>query len=315
MESAVQTKMQQKKNRSFKSHPFWRDRYLYLLLVPVIIYYIIFKYLPMAGIVMAFKDYKFSSGIFGSPWVGLKHFQGLMHSQDFFLVFRNTILLNIYSLVFGFPIPIVLAILFNEIRSTWYRRTLQQVIYLPHFFSWIILGGMVINILSPRAGAVNAILEHITGQKIFFMANNFWWPVMFVISGIWKEAGWGTIIYLAGISGIDPELYEASIIDGANKWKQITHITLPCLSSTIVITLILRMGSMMDVGFEQVFMLQNNAVIKVADVISTYVYRMGVAGYQYSATTAIGIFQSVIGLLLIMSANKLARKYSGSGIW
>lgn len=293
----------------------WKSRYLYLLLVPVVVFYILFKYVPLYGLLIAFKDYKFATGILGSPWAGFKYFEEMFRSGIFYTVLRNTLLLNVYSVVFGFPVPIILALLINEMKHQWYKRVVQQLIYIPHFFSWVVLGGMIVSVLSPRAGAVNFILERVIGQKIFFMASDFWWPVVFILSGIWKEAGWGTIIYLAAISGVDTQLYESAIIDGANKFKQVLHITIPSIKPTIIILLVLRLGYMMDVGFEQVFMLQNNAVMQVADVISTYVYRMGIMGYQYSATTAIGIFQSLVSVVLLVTANKLSNKFAETGIW
>ncbi len=294
----------------------WRDRHLYFMLIPVILFYLIFCYAPMGGLVIAFKDFRFNLGIDGSPWVGFKYFDQLFNMSAFWTAFRNTLLLNVYSLIVGFPVPIILAILFNEIGNLRYKRVLQQVIYLPHFFSWVILGGMIVNILSPNTGFVNSLLSSLTGQSIYFMTSEAWWPWVFVLSGIWKEAGWGTIIYLAAITGIDPEMYEAAILDGAGKWKQIRYITLPSIMPTILIMLILRMGSMMTIGFEQVYVLQNGAVRKVSDVISTLVYRIGIEGAQYSLTTAIGIFQSVIAVVLVLTANKLANRFQeGGGIF
>ncbi|MGI6692067.1 MAG: ABC transporter permease [Christensenellales bacterium] len=295
----------------------WRDRYLYLLLIPAVLYYIIFKFAPLYGIQIAFKDYKMNLGIWGSEWVGLENFHRLFRSSMFYRVFRNTLTLNIYSLVFGFPAPIILALMLNEIRSMRYKRIVQSVVYIPHFFSWVVLSGMVANLLSPSHGIINVILKSITGMKegIYFLADSKWWPIVFVATGIWKEVGWGTIIYLAAISGIDPQLYEAAIIDGAGKFRQIISITLPSISATIVIQLILRMGSMMDVGMEPVLLMSNEVVRDVADVFSTYIYRQGVQRTQYSMTTAMGLFQTVVSAILLLSTNAIAKRINGEGIW
>jgi putative aldouronate transport system permease protein len=269
----------------------------------------------MYGVSIAFKDYKIGLGIAGSPWIGLRHFERLFKSLDFFNILKNTLLLNVYSLVFGFPVPIIIAILLNEVRNPLYKRVSQSILYLPYFISWVVLAGIFIQMLSPSTGIVNSLLKLAGLNPIYFMANNFWWPIMFVLSGIWQGAGWGSIIYLAAISAIDPELYEAARIDGANKLAQIWHITLPCIKGTIAIMLILRMGSMMDVGFEHIYNLQNPAVYNVSDVISTYVYRVGILGSQYSYTTAIGLFQSVISLILVASTNKIVRAMGETSLW
>lgn len=292
-----------------------RDKWLYIFLVPVVLYFVIFKYVPMLGAVMAFQDFKFSTGFFGSKWVGLEHFRRLFTNRNFYTILRNTLALNVGSVVFGFPIPIILAIFLNEVKSGWFKKISQSIMYLPHFMSWVVLGGILINLLSPSSGVVNGVIRMLGGEPIYFMGRKDWWPVMFIISGIWQGAGWGTIVYLAAITGIDQELYEAAYIDGAGKLKRIWHITLPCLRNTIVVMLILRMGSMMDVGFEQVYVLMNNAVLDVADVISTYVYRVGIEGAQYSYTTAIGLFQSVVNCILVFSTNKIAKRINGEGLW
>ncbi|MCS7463983.1 ABC transporter permease subunit [Paenibacillus doosanensis] len=292
-----------------------RDKYLYLLLVPVLAYYLIFKYAPMFGEIIAFKNYRFADGIWGSQWAGLKHFQRLFTSPDFFNVLKNTLLLNVYSIVFAFPVPILLAILLNEVRVEWYKRMIQNLLYIPHFISWVVLGGIVIALLSPSTGIVNTVLKLLGLEPVYFMASNFWWPIMFIVSGIWQSAGWGTILYLAAMAGIDPQLYEAAKIDGASKLRRIWHVTIPGIRSTIAILLILRVGQMMDVGFEQVFILQNKAVYEVSNVISTYVYHVGLEGAQYSYTTALGLFQSVIGLILVVGVNKLIKAMGENGLW
>ncbi len=293
-----------------------RDRHLYTMLLPVVLFYVIFKYLPMGGEIIAFKDYRFTDGILGSKWAGFKHFELLFQSADFWRILRNTLLLNVYSLVFGFPVPIVLALLLNEVRREWYKRLVQNFLYVPHFISWVVLGGILVAMLSPSTGIVNLILNKVFGiDPIYFMASSTWWPVMYTLSGIWREAGWGTILYLAAMASIDTQLYEAAKIDGANKLRQIWHVTLPGIRSTIAILLILRMGSMMDVGLEQILVLQNSSVLDVADVISSYVYRVGLQNMNYSYTTAIGLFQSIVGLILIVSVNRIIKKSGERGLW
>lgn len=292
-----------------------QDKSLYLMLLPVIAFYLLFKYLPMGGEIIAFKNYRFADGILGSDWVGLKHFQMLFESTDFWRILRNTLLLNLYSLVFGFPVPILLALLLNEVRLEGFKRLIQNLLYIPHFISWVVLGGILIALLSPSTGVVNTVLTHFGIEPIYFMADSRWWPVAYTVSSIWREAGWGTILYLAAMSAIDSQLYEAARMDGASKLRQTWHITLPGIRSTIAILLILRMGSMMDVGLEQTLALQNDSVLDVADVISTYVYRIGLQNMNYSYTTALGLFQSVIGLILVVGVNKMVRLLGERGLW
>ncbi|MFB9275877.1 ABC transporter permease [Cohnella cellulosilytica] len=298
----------------FRKH-LSRNRFLYAMLVPVAIYLIVFKYAPMAGEIIAFKNYRLSDGIWGSSWVGFEQFEKLFASRDFYIVLRNTLLLNLYHLVFAFPVPIVLAILLNEVRAEWYKRTLQNLLYIPHFISWVVLGSIVIAMLSPSTGIVNSLLKAFGMEPIYFMADKFWWPVSFIVSGIWKEAGFGTILYLAAMASIDPTLYEAAKIDGASKLRQIWHVTLPGIRSTVAILLILQVGKMMDVGFEQVFTLRNDAVTSVAEVISTFVYTRGLVSLQYSYTTALGLFQSLIALVLIVSVNRIIKAMGERGLW
>jgi putative aldouronate transport system permease protein len=292
-----------------------RDKYLYLLLAPVIGYYVVFKYAPMLGEVIAFKDYRFADGIWGSHWVGLKHFRMLFESADFWKILRNTLLLNVYNLVFGFPVPIVLALMLNEVRKEWYKRTVQNLLYVPHFISWVVLGGIFIALLSPSTGVVNLLLAKIGVEPVYFMASTKWWPVVYTLSSIWREAGWGTILYLAAMANIDPQLYEAAKMDGASRWRQIWHITLPGIRGTIAILLILRMGQMMDVGLEQTLVLQNSAVLDVGDVISTFVYRIGLQNANYSYTTALGLFQSAIGFILVLTVNRIIKGIGEKGLW
>ena len=294
---------------------WYRDRYLYLFLVPVVLYFLIFRYLPMLGTVMAFQNFKIARGIFDSPWVGFKHFISLFSSTDFWGVLSNTVTFNIYLIAFGFPVPIILAILLNEIRSRYFKNAVQSILYIPHFISWIVLGGIFIGLLSPSSGIVNSMLTALGFKPVFFMADPGWWTVWFVISAIWQGAGWGTIIYLAAISGLDTEMYEAATIDGAGRFTQILRITLPSLMPTIAVMLILRTASIMDVGFEHVYALQNDAVRISTDVISTYVYRMGVQGGLFSYTTAVGLFQSVVGMLVVLATNRAIKAMGQDGLW
>ncbi|WP_409342380.1 ABC transporter permease [Paenibacillus sp. MBLB4367] len=293
-----------------------RDKYLYLFLLPGLVYFLLFKYAPLYGELIAFKNFRVMDGIWGSDWVGLKHFNRLLHDKEFWVILRNTLLLNLYNIVFVFPAPILLAILLNEIRTTWFKRTLQNALYLPHFMSWVVLGGILIGILSPGTGILNMILSKGLGiEPIYFMASKFWWPIVFTISSIWQTAGWGTILYLAAMGNIDSQLYEAAKIDGASKFRQIYHVTIPGIRGTIAILLIMQMGKVMDVGFEQVFNLQNSAVFSVADVISTYVYRVGLLGAQYSYATAVGLFQGIVGLILVLLVNKIIKSMGEGGMW
>jgi putative aldouronate transport system permease protein len=286
-----------------------------MLLVPVVMYLIVFKYAPMAGEIIAFKNYRLADGLWGSPWVGLEQFEKLFSSRDFFIVLKNTLLLNLYTLLFGFPAPIILALMLNEVRVEWYKRTLQNLLYIPHFISWIVLGSIIYALLSPSTGILNYVLKGIGIEPIYFMADKVWWVISFILSNIWKEAGFGTILYLAAMASIDPTLYEAAKMDGAGKIRQIWHVTLPGIRSTIAILLILQVGKMMDVGFEHVYALSNPTVISVSEVISTYVYKHGIVNLQYSYTTALGLFQSVLALILMVSVNRIIKALGERGLW
>jgi len=288
---------------------------LYLIMVPGLLYFVIYKYIPMWGIVIAFQKYSVFSGISGSEWVGLQHFKTMFANSDFYRIFANTLLISIYKLLWGFPGPIILAIMLNEIRNMLYKRSIQTLVYLPHFLSWIIVGGIMVNVLSPASGVVNQLITMLGFEPIYFLTDPDWFRSILVISDIWKEVGWGAIIYLAAIAGIDPQLYEAAIMDGASKFRQIIHITLPAMMGVIVILFLLRLGHVLDVGFEQIFVLYNPLVYEVSDVIETYVYRVGIQQAKFSFTTAVGLFKAVIGLLLVMMANRGAKKLGQEGIW
>ena len=306
----------EKTNFEYMKKSIWRDRWLYVMFSAVFLYFVIFKYIPMLGTVIAFKDYNIGKGIFESEWVGLHHFKRLFTSPNFYKILRNTLRLNLLNLFFGFPVPIILAVLINEVNNIAYKRTVQTVLYIPHFISWVVLGGMIIQLFSID-GPINMFLEKIipyyTAKS--FMGENSSWVVIYVLSGIWQSAGWGTIIYLAAITNVDAQLYEAAKIDGANKFQQILHITLPCIAGTIAVLLIMKVGTMLTVGFEHIYVLQNKGVLEVSDVISTYEYRVGLEGRQYSYTTALGLFKGVIGLVLVMGTNYLTEKLGEEGIW
>ncbi|WP_010271648.1 ABC transporter permease [Paenibacillus senegalensis] len=286
---------------------------LYLMIFPGIVFYVLFKYVPLAGSVIAFQDYQIFKGIMGSPWVGLDNFRFIFTYQDFYNVLRNTSLIALYQLVFGFPAPIILALLFNEIRLMMVKRTIQSLFYLPHFLSWVVVGGIVFEVLASQ-GIVNVIRGLFGFEPILFMQQEAYFRTIVVLSSIWKEVGWGTIIYLAAISGIDPNLYEAAVIDGASKWKQTWYITLPSLFPTILVLFLLNIGNFLELGFDQIYNLLTPMTYSVGDIIETYVYRAGVLQGQYSVTTAIGIFQSVIGFILLWIFNRMARK-TEQGLW
>lgn len=288
---------------------------LYIMLLPGIAYYIIFHYIPMAGIIIAFEEYDVFSGIWGSKWVGLQNFQELFSSPSFFKIFRNSLLISIYKLAVCFPVPIVLAIMINEVGNKIFKRTVQTVVYLPHFLSWVVIAGIVINILSPSDGIINVIIKAYGGTPVNFLASKDKFRTILVLSDLWQSMGWNTIIYLAALSNIDPQLFESAKMDGAGKLQQIFHITLPGIRSTIIVLLLMRIGSIMNNGFEQIYMLYNPNVYEVADVFETYTYRIGLVDMRYGYSTAVGLFKSIISLILLTGTNKLARLFGERGIF
>jgi putative aldouronate transport system permease protein len=293
-----------------------KQKYLFLLLLPGIVWYFIYRFLPMVGLVIAFKEFSFSKGVFASEWVGLKYFKFIFFQhKDFYRILLNTFLINGYRILFSLPVPIILALMLNEVRNQRFKRTIQTLIYLPYFVSWVIFGGIIVQLLSPSSGFVNKIIQLLGGEKVFFLARPDLFRSIIVITDIWKTAGWGTIIYLAAIAGVDLELYDAAIIDGANRFQRIMQVTIPCISSTIVIIFLLNIGQILQIGFEQIFVLYNPAVYSTGDVISTYVYRVGLGQARFSLTTAIGLFQSLTGLVLIAGANALSRKLFDRSLW
>jgi putative aldouronate transport system permease protein len=294
----------------------WNHRALYLMALPGIIYYIVYKYIPIYGIVIAFKDYDISAGILGSPWANpwYKYFRQFYESPYFGQLLSNTILISGYKLLFGFLPPIILAIILHECGTRWFRSFIQTLTYLPHFFSWVIMYGILQAFLSPDGGIINRWLADIGIQPIHFLASTQWFRSVLVGSEIWQGMGWGAIIYLAAMSSIDPTLYEAARVDGASRLRMIMHITLPGIRFAIVLVLILRLGSVLDAGFEQIYMLYNIHVYPVADILDTWVFRVGLEEWNYSLASAVGLFKSVIGLILVLLTNKLATRW-GESIW
>lgn len=269
----------------------------------------------MAGYVIAFKHYNIFQGLWASEWAGWHYFKELGNVPNFWTIVRNTIMLNVYALIFGFPAPIILALMLNEVRLKLFKRVSQSLLYIPHFMSWIVLSGIIYNLLSPTYGSINTVIRAIGLEEIYFMVDKAWWVTVYVGSGIWQEAGWGTIIYLAAMSSIDPSLYEAAEIDGGGRFRKIWHVTLPGIAPTITILLILSIGNMATIGFEKIFALQNAAVLEVAQVISTFIYSYGLLQGNYSIATAVDTADSVINLLLVLGANKLAHVFGREGLW
>lgn len=294
---------------------YWKYKYLTLMFIPVIAFYAVFCYGPMYGIIIAFKDYNFAQGIMGSPWIGLENFERMFHSESFIQVFRNTLLLSLYKLITGFPAPILFALLLNELRGRRFKKTVQTISYLPYFLSWVVLGGLFIQLLSPSSGPINAILKAMGMQPVFFLGDVKWFRSVMVITALWKGLGWGSIIYLAGLTGIDPELYEAATMDGAGKLKQVLHITLPSLVPVMTIMFIFAVGGVINDDFDQIFNLYNEAVYSVGDVISTYTYRVGLISNEYGYSTAVGLFKNMIAIALLAGTNFLTKRYSDYGIW
>lgn len=291
-----------------------RDKWLYLLLLPGIVFLIIFRYIPIFGNVIAFMDYN-PYDASQNVWVGLKHFQDLLTRPQFLQVFGNTLYISILKMVCGFPIPIILALMMNEMKNLKFKKVAQTLLYLPNFISWVVLAGLIINMLDPDTGLVTSIINSISGEKIQVLTDTRYFVPMLIITDIYKGAGWGTIIYFAALSGVDPQLYEAAEIDGARKWKQLLHITLPSITPTIVVMLILSCNNIVNAGFDQIFMLYTATVYSVADIIDTYVYRIGIQRADYSFSTAAGLFKSVIALVMILIVNTVAKKTGNEGIW
>lgn len=288
---------------------------LYMMSIPGIVFLILFKYAPIYGVIIAFKDYNIIQGILNSKWIGFDNFKMLFSFDEFPKVIRNTVVISFMKLIVGFPAPILLAILLNEMRNVFFKRTIQTITYIPHFISWVVISGIFIDLLSPSTGIINTIIHFFGVEPIFFMAEHTWIRWVLVVSDMWKEIGWGAIIYLAAMMGINSELYQAATVDGASRFRQIWHVTLPSIRSTIIVILLIRIGYIMDAGMEQVLMMYNAAVYEVADIIDTYVYRVAFGSLDFSMTAAAGLFKSLIGCILLIVANWITRIMGEDGIY
>ena len=290
------------------------NKYVYMMALPVIAFYLIFHYVPMGGLMIAFQDFNAFKGMFASPWVGLKHFNDFLTSPYAFRVIKNTLLINVYQILFGFPAPIVLALLINEIRSHAFKRSIQTVSYMPHFISLVVICGMLVDFTASN-GVINDIIALFGGERANLLMQKDLYRPIYILSGIWQEVGWGSIIYLATLSSVDPHLYEAASIDGAGRFKKLLHVTIPSLIPTIVILLIMRLGHIMSEGFEKVILIYNPLTYETADVISSYVYRRGLQEANYSFGAAVGLFNSTINFIILVAANALSRKFAKQSLW
>lgn len=311
--STPQSKLQ-KKTKWLINH-FKNEWQLYVLLAPTVIWFLVFLYKPMYGLQIAFKDYSVFRGITESPWVGFEHFVTLFENDQFLRAIRNTVMISGASLIFGFPVPIILALMFNEILNAKFKRTAQTIVYLPHFISAVIIAGIVITAFSPSTGVVNLFLNALGYDSVYFLTKPEWFRSIFVGTGIWQEAGFSSIVFLAAIAGVNPSLYESAVVDGASRWQMMWKITLPCILPTIIIMLIIRIGNILEVGFEMIIMLYQPATYETADVISTFIYRQGIQAAQYDLAAAAGLFNAVIAFILVMTANKISRRVSSTSLW
>lgn len=307
-------KTKNEKNKLKLSTRIWRHRHFYLMLLPATVYVLLFCYLPMNGLQIAFKDYRMSLGISASRWVGFQHFKDFFNGYSFWMLLRNTLVLSLYSLIVGFPIPILVALILNELKGR-YKKIAQTILYAPHFISTVVLVGMISIMFSASSGVVNTVLSELGLERIYFMGSPKYFRHLFVWSGVWQEMGWSAIIYLAALSSVDPSLHEAACIDGASRIQRIRHINLPCILPTIIIMLILRMGSIVSVGYEKVYLLQTDLNIDVSEVISTYVYKRGIVGTNYSFSTAVGLFNNLVNVTLVLISNKISEKVSGTSLF
>lgn len=315
MNSEISVESQRKSKGSELLRKIKKNKMIYLMITPGLLYLLIYKYIPMYGLIISFQDYKPYKGISGSEWVGFEHFQRLFSSPDFWMIFKNTLVLFGLQLIVFFPIPIILALMLNEVRRTYYKRSIQTLIYLPHFMSWVVVVSISYVLLTMDGGIVNGILESLGFDKVNFLLNADWFRPMYIIQVIWREAGWGTIIFLAAIAAVDPQLYEAAKMDGASRLRQMWHITLPAIRSVIVILLILKIGDVLELGFEHVYLLLNSTNREVAEIFDTFVYTTGLRQGQFSYATAVGFFKGFVGLVLVVFANWLAKKSGEEGVY
>ncbi|MBQ3669157.1 MAG: sugar ABC transporter permease [Clostridia bacterium] len=292
-----------------------KSRYLYLMIAPVVIWYLVFCYAPMFGLVIAFKEYDMYEGIAKSPFIGLLQFKNFFSSIYFWRLIRNTFLISFYGLIFGFPAPIILALMFNELKDGRFKKITQTISYLPHFISTVIIVGMFTTFLAPETGLINNIIELLGGQRIYFLSEPRYFRSLYIILDIWRSVGWGSIIYLAALSNVETELYEACVIDGGGYWRQLFHITLPGIAPTVVIMLILRIGQLMTVGYETIILMYSPSTYETGDVISTYVYRVGLIDSNYSFSSAVGMFNSIISMTLLVCANSISKRFGETSLW
>lgn len=292
-----------------------RNYQLYIFVLPMVAFFIVFKYFPMYGVQIAFKDFYPLKGIWDSPWVGLEHFERFFRSTEIWMIIKNTLMLNLFSLLFGFPVPIILALMINQIMKMKFKKFVQTVIYAPHFISTVVIVGMISLFLSPRSGVVNTIIKSLGFDPVFFMARPELFKAIYIISEIWQHAGWGTIIYLAALVSISPELHESAVVDGASKWQRVRYIDIPSILPTAVILLILESGRVLSLGFEKVYLMQNNLNRSASEVISTYVYKVGIQQADFSYATAVGLFEAIICLIVLVSVNMLAKRATNTSLW
>lgn len=293
----------------------FRYRWFYLMMVPGLLYYLIYHYVPMAGLMIAFKNYNLSKGIWGSEWVGLKNFHIIFNSPDFYELIRNTVVISVYRILFNMLPDVLLALMLNEVRKLWFKRVIQTVTYGPYFLSWVIVYGLAVAFLAQDSGIVNYYIREFGGTPVNFLASNDYFRPVIISTDIWKNTGFGAIIYLAALATINQELYEAAIVDGAGRWRQLWHVTLPGIRDVFILLLILRIGHIMDAGFEQIYIFLNARVYEVGDIIDTWVFRRGLEELEFSVAIATNLFKSVIGFMLVIGANHLSKKFGGSGIW
>jgi len=288
---------------------------LYLFLLPTVIYFLLFRFYPLYGLQLAFKNYRVVDGIAGSPWVGLDNFRRFFSTADFGKLMGNTLSVSILTLIFTFPLPIILALLLNQLPSLKYKKLVQTTVYAPHFISTVVMVGMIFLFTSPSSGLINKILEGLGGKAIHFTAEPGWFVPLYVISEVWQSTGWGSILYLAALSGVSPELHEAALVDGANKFQRVWHVDIPGILPTIVIMMILNAGKIMNVGFEKAYLMQTSLNIRASEIIATYVYKRGVLKSQISLSTAVGLFDSVVNMILVISVNWISRRVTDSSLF
>jgi putative aldouronate transport system permease protein len=301
--------------RKRKWTTIFRYRWFYFMMLPGIIYFVLFQYGPMVGVVMAFKDYNLLKGLWRSDWVGFQNFAYIFSTPDFYNIISNTLIISFYRIVFNMFPDLILALMLNEIRVMWFKRTIQTITYGPHFLSWVVVYGIVYAFLAPDAGLVNQTIRDFGGQTIDFLTNPDFFRTIVISSDIWKNTGFGAIIYLAALATVDPTLYEAARVDGASRWRQLWHITLPGVANVFILLLILRIGHILDAGFEQIFIFHNTRVYAVSDIIDTWVYRRGLEQLDFGVATAVGLFKGVIGLILVVGTNSIAKRMGQSSIW